>query len=245
MHGKTKPISLARRAIIDLMHFSVPLVVVHRTLKLERLATARAARAVRPSWATILAKAFSIVARDEPWLRTFYLKWPWQRFYEMPESIGMIAVIHEGYDKEVPIMVKINAPDEFSLENLDALIQHGKTAPLDELDLLKRSLRVTRLPLPLRRLAWAISLNSGRLRANNFGTFWITSIASLGSETVVARMPGPNLMSYGMVRPDHNMELLLHWDHNLYNGIVATRVLQRLEDVLNTDIADELLKSGR
>jgi len=244
MRGKVRPISLARRAIIDLMHASVPLVVVHRTMKLERLATARAARAVRPSWATIFAKAFCIVARDEPWLRTFYLRWPIQRFYEVPKSVAMIAVIHEGFDKEVPIMVKINAADEFSLENLEALIQHGKTAPLDDLPLLKRAMLVTRMPLPLRRLLWAISLNSGRLRAKNFGTFWITSIASLGSETVVARMPGPNLISYGLVRPDHTMELLLHWDHRLYDGIVSARVLQRLEDVLNTNIADELLMNG-
>jgi len=28
--------------------------------------------------------ATCIVARDDPWLRTFYLKWPWPHFYEVP-----------------------------------------------------------------------------------------------------------------------------------------------------------------
>jgi hypothetical protein len=57
----------------------------------------------------------------------------------------------------------------------------------------------------------------------------------------VARTPGPSLISYGLVRPDHTMELLFHWDHRVYNGILAARALARLEDVLNGEIADELL----
>jgi len=75
---------LARKLVIDLMHASVPLVVVRRTMKLERLVTARALQAARPGWSAIIAKAFCVVARDEPWLRTFYLKWPWPHFYEVP-----------------------------------------------------------------------------------------------------------------------------------------------------------------
>ena len=37
------------------------------------------------------------------------------------------------------------------------------------------------------------------------------------------------------------MELLFHWDHRICDGILIARALQRLEDVLNTVIADELL----
>ncbi len=66
MRGKTKPISLARKLVIDLMRASVPLVAVERTLHLERLAKARASLAVRPGWSAIMAKALCIVARDEP-----------------------------------------------------------------------------------------------------------------------------------------------------------------------------------
>ena len=60
----------------------------------------------------------------------------------------------------------------------------------------------------------------------------------------MARAPGPNMLSYGLVRPDRTMELLLHWDHRIYDGVVAARALQRLEDVLNGEIADELLAGG-
>jgi Cu/Ag efflux pump CusA len=97
------------------------------------------------------------------------------------------------------------------------------------------------MPLPLRRLIWTIGLNIGRQRANYFGTFAITSLAALGSETVVAHTPGPAFITYGLVQPDHSMELLFHWDHRIYDGIIAARAMRRLEAVLNTEIAEELL----
>ncbi len=244
MKGKVRPISLPRKLVIDLMHASVPLVVVKRTMRLERLAAARAKLTARPSWTTIVAKAFCIVARDEPWLRTFYLKWPWPHFYELPRSVAMAAIVRDSLDPDVPVLLKIGSADELSLAETDAILLRGKNAPLDEVPQLRRILRITRLPLPLRRLLWAFSLNVGRQRANHFGTIAITSIASLGSETVVANTPGPSLISYGMVRPDHTMELLFHWDHRIFDGILAARAMQKLEDVMNGEIADELLATG-
>ena len=244
MKGKVRPISLPRKLVIDLMHASVPLVVVKRTMRLERLAAARAKLTARPSWTTIVAKAFCIVARDEPWLRTFYLKWPWPHFYELPRSVAMAAIVRDSLDPDVPVLMKIGSVDELSLAETDAILMCGKNAPLDEVPHLKRILKITRLPLPLRRLLWAFSLNVGRQRANHFGTITITSIASLGSETVVANTPGPSLISYGMVRPDHTMELLFHWDHRIFDGILAARAMQKLEDVMNGEIADELLATG-
>lgn len=240
MRGKTKPISLARRLVIDLMHASVPLVAVERTLHLERLVKARAALAVRPGWSAIMAKGLGIVARDEPWLRTLLLKWPWARFYELPKSVVLVALVRDDFDDGVPIMMKLGAADERPLAALEADMQRAKTAPIADVPSFARTARVARLPLLLRRLLWAITLNSGRMRSNRFGTLWITSLASLGSETVTARTPGPTLISYGLVHPDHSMKIRMHWDHRVYDGVVATRALIRLEQVLNNEIADEL-----
>ncbi len=241
MRGKTKSISLARKLVIDLMRASVPLVAVERTLHLERLATARASLAVRPGWSAIMAKALCIVARDEPWLRTLLLKWPWARFYELPKSIVLVALVRDDFDDGVPIMMKLGAADERSLADLEADMQRAKSAPIAEVPSFARTARIARLPLLVRRLIWALVLNSGRMRSNRFGTLWITSLASLGSETVTARTPGPTLVSYGLVHPDHSMNIRLHWDHRVYDGVVATRALQRLEEVLNNEIANELL----
>ena len=98
MKGKFKSINTARKLVIDLMHFSVPLVVVTRTLKLDRLVQARAKLAVRPGWTPIMTKAFCLVAREEPWLRTFYLRWPWPHFYELPQSVAMATIIRDSFD---------------------------------------------------------------------------------------------------------------------------------------------------
>jgi len=241
MQGKTKPISLARRLVIDLMRASVPLVAVERTLHLERLTTARATLAVRPGWSALMAKALCIVARDEPWLRTLYLTWPWARFYELPKSIVLVALVRDDFDDGVPIMLKLGSADERSLTDLESAMLRGKNAPIAEVPSFTRTARVARLPLLVRRLIWTMVLNSGRMRANRFGTLWITSLASLGSETVTARTPGPTLVSYGLVHADHSMNIRLHWDHRIYDGVVATRALRRLEDVLNNEIANELL----
>lgn len=244
MRGKFKSISVARRLVIDLMHASVPLVVVRRTMKLDRLVQARSRLKARPGWTPIVAKAFCMVAREEPALRTFYLGWPWPHFYELPRSVALVAIIRDSFDKEVPLFLKIGPADEMPLTEIETIIQRGKHAPLDEVPTIRRLFKIMRLPLPLRRLVWAFTLNIGRQRANHFGTMAITSVASLGSETVVANAPGPNLISYGMVRADRTMELLLHWDHRIYDGIVAARILQKLEDVLNGAIADELEASA-
>ena len=241
MQGKTKSISLARKLVIDLMRASVPLVAVERTLHLERLVKARASIAVRPGWSAIMAKALCIVARDEPWLRTLLLKWPWARFYELPKSIVLVALVRDDFDDGVPIMMKLGSADERSLEDLEGVMQRAKTAPISEVPSFARTARIARLPLLVRRMIWAMVLNSGRMRSNRFGTLWITSLASLGSETVTARTPGPTLVSYGLVHPDHSMKIRLHWDHRIYDGVVATRALRRLEEVLNNEIADELL----
>jgi len=219
MRGAAKPISLARRFIIDFMHASVPHVAIKRTMNLERL----------------------VKARRERWLRTFYIAWPWPHFYEVPKSVAMIAIVRDDFERDATFILRIGAADEYSLTDLEAIIQRGSNLPLEDQPSMKRLLRLTRLPLPLRRLIWTVGLNIGRQRANYFGTFGVTSLVALGSETVAARTPGPAFITYGFVRSDYTMELLLHWDHRIYDGVLAARALRDLEDVLNTVIAEELL----
>src|SRR5579872_2161264 len=79
MRGTVRKISMPRRLITDLMHASirVPFVSLARPLNVRQLLEARALAAQPPGWAAIFVKAFALVAKDEPVLRTLYAKWPW------------------------------------------------------------------------------------------------------------------------------------------------------------------------
>ena len=242
MRGTVRKISMPRRHIIDLMHASigVPLISLTRPLDVRSLLEARALAAWPPGWAAIFVKAFALVAKDQPELRTLYAKWPWPSFYELPKNIAMVAIarVEDGEDCVLP--QKVRAADELPLAEVDAQIRHAKDAPVDEVPAFRKILRVTRLPLPLRRLFWAVGLNFGRQRANWFGNFGVTSVAAYGAGELHALSPGPYIVSYGVVAPDQTVDVVIRWDHRVADAALIAKVLTRLEQVLNTEIAAEL-----
>jgi hypothetical protein len=242
MRGTNRKISLPRRFIADLMHASmrVPFVSLARTLDIGKLIEARAQALQPPGWAAIFVKAFALVAKDEPVLRTLYVKWPWPHFFELPRSVGMVAVarVEDGEDCILP--EKVPAPDERSLAEIDAQIRRAKDAPLMEIPAFRRILVATRLPLPLRRLTWLAGLNIGRMFANNFGSFGVTSVAAYGPGELHALSPGPFLLSYGVARPEQRIDVIIRWDHRVTDAAFMARILTRLERVLNAEISAEL-----
>ena len=242
MRGTVRKITVPRRLVADLMHASmrVPFVSLARPLNIRSLLEARAQVPQPPGWAAIFVKAFALVARDQPVLRTLYVKWPWPAFYELPRSVAMVAIarVEDGQDCVLP--QKVTAPDEMPLTEVDALIRHAKNAPIDEVPAFRKMLRTTRLPLPLRRLIWAIGLNFGRQRANYFGSFGVTSVAAYGAGELHAMSPGPFILSYGVEKPDQTIEVVVRWDHRITDAALMAKTLTRLEQVLNTEIAGEL-----
>ncbi len=233
---------MPRRLVADLMHASirVPFVSLARPLNVRPLLEARALSAKPPGWAAIFVKAFSLVAKDEPVLRTLYAKWPWPSFYELPRSIAMVAIarVEDGQDCVLP--QKVPAADELPLGEVNAQIRHAKDAPVDAVPSFRKILRVTRLPLPLRRLIWLIGLNFGRQRANFLGSFGVTSVAAYGPGELHALSPGPFILSYGVVGQDQTIDVVLRWDHRITDAALIAEALTRLEQVLNTEIAAEL-----
>jgi hypothetical protein len=242
MRGTIRKISMPRRFINDLMHASVrvPFVSLRRPLDVGPLLEARKMAAQPPGWAAILTKAFALVAKEQPLLRTLYVKYPWPHFYELPRSIGMIAIarVEDGEDCVMP--QRISAADELPLTAIDALIRDAKDLPVDQIATFRKMLRITRMPLPLRRLLWLLCLNLGRQRANWFGSFAVTSVAAYGEGELHALGPGPFIVSYGLVAPNQTIDVLIRWDHRITDAALIARALTRLEQVLNTEIAAEL-----
>lgn len=235
--------SLPRRLIMDLMHAStgVPFVSLRRRLALDALAAARAGSTRPPGWAAIFTKAFCLVAKDEPVLRTMFIGGPWPHFYELPRSVGMIAIARNEGGEPCVLPQRVCGADAMTLAEIDALIRHAMTAPVEKVPMFRKLMRVTRLPLPLRRLLWAGCFALGRQRANFCGNFGITSVAAFGPGNLDAISPGPFLLSYGVLEPEQTMEVVIRWDHRVTDAALIAQALSRLEQVLNTDIAAEVL----
>jgi hypothetical protein len=242
MRGTVRKISLPRLFIVDLMRASmrVPFVSLARPLNVRQLIEARALLARPPGWAAIFVKAFALLAKDEPVLRTLYAKWPWPHFFELPRSVGMVAIarVEDGQDCILP--EKVAKADEMPLTEIDAQIRRAKQAPIEEIPNFRKILMATRLPLPLRRLVWAIGLNLPRLHANNFGSFGVTSVAAYGPGELHALAPGPFIVTYGVVNADQTIDVLIRWDHRITDAAFIAGVLTRLEQVLNGQISAEL-----
>ena len=242
MRGTVRKISLPRRLVADLMHASirVPFVSLRRPLAVRQLLEARALTAQPIGWAAIFVKAFSLVAKDQPTLRTLYAKWPWPSFYELPRSVAMVAIARVEGGQHCVLPQKIAAADTLPLTEIDAQIRHAKQAPIGEVPAFRKILRVTSLPLPLRRLFWSVGLNFGRQRANWFGNFGVTSVAAYGPGELHALSPGPYILSYNVVEQDHSIDVVIRWDHRITDAALIAKVLTRLEEVLNSEIAAEL-----
>jgi hypothetical protein len=242
MRGTFRTISIPRRVIADLMHASVrvPFVSLTRAINVKQLAEARAQAAHPPGWAATFVKAFALVAREQPILRTLYVKWPRPGHYELPRSIAMVAIARKEDGEDCVMPQRITAPDEMPLAEVDALIRQAKELPVNEGPAVRKMLKITRLPLPVRRLLWAIGLAIGRHRPKFFGSFGVTSVAAYGPGELHALSPGPFVLSYGVVRPDQTMDVVLRWDHRVTDAAPMAKALTRLEQVLNGEIAAEI-----
>src|SRR5207248_934353 len=96
------------------------------------LSGARALVAQPPGWAAIFVKAFALVAKEQPILRTLYVKWPRPSFYELPRSVAMIAIARLEGGADCVLPQKLTAPETMSLAEIDAHIRHAKEAPIGE-----------------------------------------------------------------------------------------------------------------
>lgn len=242
MRGTVKTISPLRRLIIDLMHASrnIPFVSLARTLHIRPLLEARAALARPPGYAAIFVKAFAIVARDEPVLRTLYAKWPLPCFYELPRNVAMVAIARVEKGEACVLPQRVCHPDALPLADVDAVIRTGKEAPIDQVPMFRKILLASRLPLPLRRLAWAVGVNFGRQRGNYFGNFAVTGVAACGGGELHALSPGPYILSFDVVKPDQSIDVIIRWDHRVTDAALIAQTFSRLEQVLNGEIAAEL-----
>jgi hypothetical protein len=246
--GRRLPLSVPRRFLADFIHFArkMPLVAIVRRMELGPVAAARRTCSPAPNWTLLFAKAFARVADVRPELRRAYLGFPWPHLFECHQSVASIAFERE-YDGEPMVMfAAFRNPQERPLGELTRELAEFRTKPIAEIPALDRMIRITKLPRWIRRALWAHALyQSGRLRAQNFGTFGISSVAPAGAATAGMASLVTNTLSFGPFDDAGRLDVRLDFDHRVYDGVRAAKALEQLETVLKTDIVSELNELGR
>jgi hypothetical protein len=243
MRGRTLPLSIPRKIIGDLMHFAsaVPVAAVERRMNLGALVAARGSGDDRVAWSAIFAKAFAVVAQEMPELRRTYFSLPWPHLYEYAGSVATIAIDRDFAGEPIVLGCVIKAPDSMSLREVHRKLRHAAQAPIDEIAIFRRIVRLAGLPRPIRRAAMRLGLNLARPRANYFGTFALTTVSGLGADGVTARSVWTTLLSYGVLDHHGCLNVQIYFDHRVVDGATIARALARLEEVLNGQVLAEVL----
>jgi hypothetical protein len=205
----------------------IPLFPVERALRLDAVAAARSAHHSRVGWAAVFTKAYALVARELPALRTWLAGGLRPRLVTATESVATLAVNRVVNGEERLFWGRLSAPDSLPLVEIQRYIDDCRDRPIAEV--FARQLQLERTPGPLRRaiLRWNARSASGK-RATRLGTFSLSTLAGSGAVT------------YGPLEPDGRCLVTLIADHRVLDGATVARALEWLEQALRLDIVPEL-----
>jgi len=258
----TRPLDRQRLLVCDIVRLSrrVPIFPVDRVMHLAELEHLRRAASPRIGWAAIFMKAYAIVARDRPALRSWFvprrLLAPWRRprWATSPVSVASLAISRPrgettipetagDLDSEAIWWARIREPDALPLPALQAEIQRYATAPAD--DVFKRQLELAMLPRLLRRIVLRANLHStSPKRALRIGTFSLSTLAGEGAANRMHPTFLTSSLSYTPLDDSGRMTVTLLADHRLLDGVPAARALAALEATFGGEIAEELRRLG-
>jgi hypothetical protein len=226
-----------------MLHFAgkVPSVPVERQMNLAAVVEAREQAVPKPSWCAIFTKGWAMTCAAYPALRRAYLGFPWPRLYQHPISVASIAVERLYGDEDAVFFLQLSRPEVRSLADIDERIKRFKDRPLGSTAVVRRQLRLARMPLPVRRLAWWIGLNvNGRMRARMLGTFGVSTYSGLGSSSLHPVCLLTSTITYGVIDRDGKVPVRVGYDHRTLDGATVSRALADLERFLNHEIVAEL-----
>ena len=245
--GAWRKLSPARRMVIEMLHHArkVPSVPVARSMNVAAVAEARRQAAAAPSWTGVFIRAYALVARRHAGLRRALIPWPYPHLYEHPHSVCALVVEREWQGEAVLLGAKIRAPEETPLTVIHRHIRRFKEAPVWDIADFRQALRVGRLQAFLRRFTfWQSLYLSGFKRAKRLGTFLVSSYGSLGAEQLHPLSPHTTLLTFGPISPAGDVVVKVVYDHRVLDGRCVAQCLNDLEQILHTQILEELRSLG-
>ncbi len=241
MDGRRFRLTSSRSLVLDIAHFAkkVPTFPVERWFDLSDVATARSEAMPRISWVALFIKAYGLVSRHIPQLRTQYVPYPIPHFYESRQSVISVSInrLHEGQDRL--FWGKFAGPEHMRLLDVQYLLNHYCTGDVT-VDF-KRQIRASRLPMLLRRAIWWWQLNlEPSKRARRLGTASISVLAGQGVYNRLHPCLLSSTLAYGPIQPDGRMWVTLQCDHRVLDGVAAAGALNLFETVLKRELLSEL-----
>jgi len=241
----TSRFTAARGCVSDvaLLARAIPLFPVERGMQLMPLAEARTDAVVRIGWAAIFIKAYALVAREMPVLRTWLVHGlagglP-RRLATSSESVATLAVNRVADGEDRLFWARLARPDALPLTAIQAFVTDCATKPVEEI--FKRQLELEMVPGVLRRTILRWNMNStSRKRAARIGTFSLSTLAGLGAANRFHPTICTTSLSYAPLAADGLCLVTLIADHRVLDGAVAARALARLEETLVGDVAHEI-----
>lgn len=246
--GRNIPLSVARCLIGDFLAISQPIPLAHgeRRIEIRPLRTVVGATRPRPNWLTIFFKAYAIVAANRPLLRRLYVRRPQPHLYEHPENVGSVVISRKLEGDDALFYLPIVAPEKLSLQDIDKLLREAREKPIEEVPAFRRQLRLARLPAPIRRVVYGIGMNwMGRHRVRQLGTFGMSVLASMGIANISTWVPWTTMIHYTPFDDAGSMFLRIAIDHRVLDGLEVAYALREMEEVLNTQILDEVKQMAR
>jgi hypothetical protein len=241
--GRTLRLTLPRQYIVDLLHFSkkIPSIPVQRQMDLGSTVAARNRLELPPSWVVIFAKAFSITCLEFPELRRTFLAFPYARLFEYVSPVASIAVEKQVGSESAIAFLRLGHLHCNRLQDLDKILRQAREEPIEAFRSYRTAKAMYWLPTIARRALWWLGLNiSARLRANQFGTFGMSVYASLGAESLHPISPLTCTLNYGPITCDGRVTLRIVYDHRVLDGATVARAMSRMENVLTSQITQEL-----
>lgn len=218
----------------------IPLFPVERAMRLDDIATARAAHAARVGWAAIFMKAYALVARELPPLRTWLAGGFGPRLVTATESVATVAVNRVVAGEERLFWGRLERPESLDLVALQQFIDDCRDRPIAEV--FSRQLELERTPGILRRAILRWNMRSASVkRATRLGTFSLSTLAGFQAVNRFHPTICTTSLSYGPLEADGRCLVTLIADHRVIDGATAARALEWLEQALRLDILPELV----
>jgi len=237
----TSRLGVQRRLVADIVQLAgeVPSFPVERVIDLSAVDRCRGDGKLRIGWAAIFTKAYALVAREMPVLRTWYVPGFWPRQAMSPFSVASLSINRSDDSGDTLYWARLRAPEDATLASLQAEIRRHVNSPVAEV--FRRQLQLASLPGWLRRrvLRWNLRSTSAK-RPLRLGTFSVSSLSGEGAFNRMHPSPLTTSLAYCPLDAAGRSTVTLLADHRLIDGVPAARALTRLEAVLQGPILAEL-----